>query len=173
MIKVVDAINHTRLEDNLNDIQEVSDILDISAVSFDLVTTLCGEYIGRGAYRSVYEYNLDHRYVIKVEPENTGCNLVEYMIWEEVKGLVGSLEWVKDWFAPCGWISPNGKLLTMRKTKDLDRDRPDKVPKFLWDVKPDNFGWIGNKFVCHDYGQLYNMVSYPKGMKKIKWYEYE
>ena len=106
----------------------------------------------------------------KIEPLNTSCNLIEYMIWDEVKRLKGDLEWVKKWFAPCGWISPNGRIMTMRKTKEGDLDRPDKIPKFFWDVKWDNFGWIGKKYVCHDYGQFYNMIHYPKGMRTIKWF---
>lgn len=81
------------------------------------------------------------------------------------------MEWVKDWFAPVKWISPNGRILVMRKTEEKpDKKRPDKVPDFLWDVKVDNFGWIGNNLVCHDYGQFYNMIDYKKKMKKVKWY---
>ena len=160
-----------RLEDNLNDPQEVANILDISMVAYDLVSSICGEEIGRGCFRSVYDYNLDNKYIVKLEPKNTNCNTVEWMIWEEVKGLNGELAWVKDWFAPVKWISPNGRVLIMRKTKEESNlDQPIKAPKFLWDAKPDNFGWIGGNYVCHDYGQFYNMIHYPKGMRNIKWH---
>lgn len=159
-----------RLEDNLNNVKEIADILDVAPVAIDLVTSIIGEDIGRGTYRAVYEYNLDDRYVVKIEPENTSCNLIEYMIWDEVKGLMGESEWVKKWFAPVKWISPNGRILIMQKTHKRDNKvKPEKIPKFLWDVCERNFGWIGNNYVCHDYGQLYNMIAYPKAMKKIEW----
>lgn len=162
-----------KLEDNLLDIERVSDLLNIPAISSDFITSLCGNHIGTGCFRSVFDYNLDNKYVIKIEPQNTSCNLVEYMIWDEVKGLCGNLDWVKNWFAPVKWISPNGRILIMKKTKDYSTKKiPDKVPAFLWDVKPDNFGWIGNKFVCHDYGQFYNMIHYPTKMQKWKKWKY-
>jgi len=159
-----------KLEDNLLNIEKVSDLLKITPVALDFVTSICGNSIGFGIYRSVFDYNLDDKFVVKIEPLNTGCNLVEYMIWEEVKGLSGSLEWVKEWFAPVKWISPNGRILIMKKTKeDYKKKKPEGIPSFLWDVKEDNFGWIGNKFVCHDYGQFYNMIHYPKKMRKVNW----
>lgn len=161
-----------KLNDNLSNIDRVAELLGLGPVAYDLVTSICGESMGAGCYRTVYEYNLDSRYVVKIEPLNTSCNLIEYMIWDEVKGLRGDLAWVKDWFAPCGWISPNGRIMTMRKTTDTGTgdNLPEKVPKFFWDVKWDNFGWIGKKFVCHDYGQFHNMINYPKGMVKANWY---
>jgi len=160
-----------RLEDELNSLNKVHDLLNISSIATDFVTSICGSWIGSGAFRSVYDYNLDNRYVVKIEPLSTNCNLVEHMIWNEVSYLRGKLAWVKDWFAPCSWISPNGKILIMRKTKQIEsRDKPEKVPAFLWDVKDDNFGWIGKKFVCHDYGQFYNFIHYKKKMNKTKWW---
>lgn len=160
-----------KLEDNLCDLGRASDMLKIPSIGLDLVTSICGDFIGSGATRSVFNYNLDDRFVVKIEPLNSNCNMVEYLIWEEVKGLMGELEWVKNWFAPVQWISPNGRVLVMRKTKphDWKKDRPEKVPKFLWDVKPENFGWIGKNYVCHDYGQFYNMIKYRKKLVKADW----
>ncbi len=85
-----------------------------------MLTSICGKKIGFGVFRCVYDYNLDDRYVVKIEPLNTNCNVVEYMLWNEIKGLINGLAWVKDWFAPVKWISPNGKILIMRKTKEVD-----------------------------------------------------
>lgn len=158
-----------KLEDRLSSIKEVHNILDVAPLAMDLVTSICGEDLGKGAFRAVYEYNLDPRYVVKIEPQNTNCNMVEYLIWEEVKGLTGKLAWVKDWFAPVKWISPNGRVLVMQKTKERKKAKPESVPAFLWDVKDDNFGWIGDKYVCHDYGQFYNFINYPSKMKKVDW----
>lgn len=160
-----------KVEDNLLDLSKVNDILRIPSLASDFVTIVCGESIGAGSFRDVFNYNTHKGYVIKLEPGSTDCNLVEWMIWEEVKYLSGDMEWVKDWFAPVEWISPNGRILVMKKTKPTHKklSPPDKIPAFLWDVKLENFGWIGNKFVCHDYGQFYNMINYPKKMIKANW----
>jgi len=69
-----------KLEDRLSSIKEVHSILDVAPVAMDLVTSICGEVLGKGAFRAVYEYNLDPRYVVKIEPQNTNCNMVEYLI---------------------------------------------------------------------------------------------
>lgn len=44
---------------------------------------------------------------------------------------------------------------------------PDKIPDFIFDSHSNNFGWIGDKFVCHDYGQLYGLLDFRKKMKKF------
>ena len=157
------------LEDNLRDINVIKAIIDEPMVVADIITMLCGKHLGDGVYRTVYEYNPDPRYVIKLERPASFCNLSEHMIWDEVEGLIGDLAWVKKWFAPCKWISPNGRVLVMQKTYQKSIDVPKKVPEFLWDAKPDNFGWIGSNYVCHDYGQIYNMMHYSKKMRNINW----
>lgn len=159
-----------KLEDNLLDFNRVNSMLQIPSVASDFVTSICGKFIGSGVYRSVFEYNLDSRFVVKIEPRNTNCNIVEHMIWDEVRGLCNDMEWIKNWFAPVEWISQNGCILLMRKTTQVsNKERPEKVPKFFCDVHLNNFGWIGKNYVCHDYGQFYNMIEYKKGFKKIKW----
>lgn len=161
-----------QLEDRLNSRFETDKILNDSSVSSDLVSSLIGEKIGFGTFRDVFLYNMNPDYVVKIEKGSSRCNIVESMLWEEIEHLTGKLEWVKNWFAPVSWISPNGKILVMKKTsKKPGKKKPSKVPKFLWDVKDDNFGWIGNNFVCHDYGQFYNFINYSKTMKNHKWWE--
>lgn len=158
------------LENNLNDIQELAQIARHQDVNTDLILMLCGKKLGEGSSRAVYEYNLDNKYVVKIEPQNTDSNKAEFLLWYEVQGLKGSMAWVKEWFAPIKFCSPNGKILIMQRTKqDLTKTRPNKVPSFFQDVKPDNFGWIGNRFVCHDYGSIYNFIKYEKKFRKIEW----
>lgn len=158
------------LEQNIKDIGELQSLTNSIDVVQDIVMSLCGKLIGEGCYRSVYQYNLHDDYVIKVEWGNQRCNIVEYMLWNEIQYLSGDYEWIKNWFAPVDWISPNGHILVMKKTEPRpDKKRPEKIPKFMWDVKNSNFGWIGNKFVCHDYGQFYNFISYSKRMVKAYW----
>jgi len=158
------------IEDSLGDMKRADDMLKIPAVGYDFVTCLCGEFIGSGIHRAVFHYALDDKYVIKIEPNNTNQNTVEWMMWNQIQYLTEDLAWVKEWFAPVKWISPNGRILVMRKTHEKpDKERPKKIPKFLWDVKWDNYGWIGNNFVCHDYGQFYNFLEYRKAMQKVNW----
>ena len=158
-----------KLKNNLNSVHKVCEISSNQNVVTDLITSLCGKRIGNGVYREVFEYNLDNKYVIKIE-ENADCNIAEQILWYEVSYLTGNLAWVKEWFAPILWVSPNGNILVMRKTEPKpSKKRPENVPAFFADVHYDNFGWIGNKFVCHDYGFIYNFIQYGKKMKKIKW----
>jgi len=165
---ISDPYEPNRLKNNLNNLNEVHALLSYQDVATDFVTMLCGQKLGEGCYRSVYEYNLDPRYVIKVEPHNGSCNMAEYLLWEEVKGLKNHLEWVKDWFAPVKWISPNGKILIMERTQEKPgKERPKTVPKFMSDLKVSNFGWIKNKFVCHDYGFIWNFIKYENKFKSI------
>lgn len=158
-----------RLSNNLNDIVDTHNVLSWQDISTDMVLSLCGKNLGDGCIRSAYVYNLDDKYVIKLESGNSGHNLVEYLLWQEIKELQGDLEWVKTWFAPIKWISPNGKLLVMERTFEKpDKERPTTVPAFFTDLKRNNWGWIGNKFVCHDYAFICKFINYSSKMQKIK-----
>lgn len=162
-----------RLENNLNSIEQVATISKLQDVNTDLITSLLGQKLGEGCYRAVYQHNWSKDWVIKIEPNNTDSNVTEFMLWQEICGLRNQLAWVKEWFAPIYWMSPNGKILCMHKTaeepKNSKLERPEEVPKFFSDVKWDNFGWIGNKFVCHDYAIAYKFIKYENKMQKIKW----
>lgn len=123
---------------------------------FDMVL---GEHIGSGSFRDVFHYSVDPSYVIKVEnSKGFGENWAEWRIWNAVQHT----EYAK-WFAPTKSISENGKVLMQKKTKSFysrsDKSVPDKIPAFFTDVKPDNFGWIGNQLVCHDYSHCLEMFS--------------
>ena len=158
-------------------------IIESSNVGIDLVLCLLGPQMANGNFRAVYEHAHDPNKVIKIEyghnqktahdsiMQNSFCNIQEFLLWREIEGLKGKLAWVKDWFAPVEWISPSGHILCMQKTEQMpDRKRPDKIPEFLWDVKRENFGWIGDKFVCHDYAHVSALITYQKKMQKVKDY---
>lgn len=167
-MKKYNIYESNRLQNNLNSIEEVCTISHLQDVNTDLILSLCGERIGSGVYRTVYNYNLDDKYVIKIERNSTDSNSSEHLLWNEIKGLCGELEGVKKWFAPVLWMSPNGKILVMQKTEEKpSKERPREVPAFFTDLKWDNFGWIGNKFVCHDYGIIFKFIKYEKKMQKI------
>tara|TARA_R100000656_G_C3952223_1_gene128652 strand:- start:226 stop:747 length:522 start_codon:yes stop_codon:yes gene_type:complete len=164
-----------RLDDNLMDMNEMNTLTQMAPVLMDFVTVLCGKKLGAGTYRTVYEYNLDTNYVVKIEPLNTGQNMNEYMIWNQVQYFHGDLAWVKDWFAPVKWISPNGRILIMERTQETRMvrknyvERPKKVPSFFTDVHHGNFGWIGKRLVCHDYAFPYRFMEFKKRFRKANW----
>ena len=156
-------------------------IIESTHVGIDLVMCLLGPQISGGNYRAVYEHTHDPTKVIKVEygnnqktehdcnMQNSFCNVQEFLMWREIEGLTGKLEWVKKWFAPIHWISPGGHILCMDKTSAMpEKQRPDKVPSFMWDIKQDNFGWIGDDFVCHDYAHVQALTSFSKKFIKVK-----
>lgn len=158
-------------------------ILASDNVGMDLICCLVGPNISDGNFRAVYEHSLDPTKVIKIEyghgektvhdstMQNSFCNVQEFLMWREIENLKNNLAWVKDWFAPVHWISPSGHILCMERTIEYpERARPEKIPSFLWDVKQSNFGWIGDKFVCHDYAHVPAFTTYSKRMQKVKNY---
>lgn len=156
-------------------------LIDSPHVGMDLIMCQLGPHIGSGTFRAVHESALDAKYVFKVEfghsrkdghdtgMNNSFCNIQEYLLWQEIEGLKGPLAWVKDWFAPVEWISPAGHVLCMQRTYEMpEKERPETMPEFLWDVKQSNFGWIGDKFVCHDYAHVHAFIHYRKRMRTVK-----
>ena len=134
----------------------------------ELVGTLCGKLLGKGAARTVYEHRFDPTLVIKFERNAFSFqNVIEWQTWERVKNSD-----LAKWFAPCVAISPNGCVLVQRRTT-TPANYPTHIPAFFTDLKLPNFGVLLFKdaaeaereaqFVCHDYG-LHLMLE--KGMTK-------
>lgn len=161
-----------QLSNNLRDLKKAQELLESPELTLDFLHLICGAYISGGCYREVFEYNLDSRFVVKVEKDSDFSNIYEKAVWEEVQWLQGPLAWVKEWFAPIKWISPGGRIMLMRRTESWARKKeyPDKVPGFFQDVKLDNFGWLDGKFVCHDYAYMHGLIHYPKKMAKVDWF---
>lgn len=118
----------------------------------DMFNLICGDKIGSGAYRDVFECRLRPDVVIKVEQSRTWrefSNVDEYNLWLNY----AYCKQVARWLAPCEYISPDGRVLIQKRTKPLTSwdEIPDKLPAFLTDLKPANFGKLDNKIVCHDY----------------------
>lgn len=128
---------------------------------------MCETLIYEGMSRAVWTSKIVPDCVVKVE-ERSGFfqNVVEWETWQRVKDTEHA-----RWFAPCRWISPNGAILVMERTRPAsDRDYLDKMPVFLSDFKRRNYGMAGDRLVCHDYGT--NML-FEKGlsarMAKVDW----
>lgn len=131
----------------------------------DFWRLVCGDHLGTGCYRKTFACNLDPTLVVKVEQEE-GCfhNVREWDIWQTI---MHAPKWRK-WVAPCVAISPKGNFLLMRRTQPVTmRDMPARVPSFLTDLKPGNFGLLNGKVVCHDYATP--IVELELRLKKAKW----
>jgi len=144
--------------------------------SFDL---LCDGLIGRGMSRNVFSSKLLPDCVVKVE-EGSGQfqNVVEWETWQRVKDTEHS-----RWFAACRWISPNGTILIMERTRPpAPQEFPEKMPVFLCDFKRTNYGMAKSTdrkgasgadwLVCHDYGtHLMFENGMTKRLKKAEWWD--
>lgn len=153
---------------------------DNSSVHRDAFNLLCDERIGYGMSRSVFSSKLLPDCVIKVEDSAAKFqNVVEWETWQRVKDTPYS-----RWFAACRWISPNGSVLVMERTRPpAPEEYLDKMPAFLCDFKRTNYGMAttppGPKtgkpsawLVCHDYGtHLMFENGMTKRMRKAEWWD--
>ena len=117
----------------------------------DLFNMVCGKQLGRGAHREVFECKIRPDLVVKVESGDTRyfANVLEMKFWSDHMYC----EKVANWLAPCEYLSPDGRILMMRRAEPISRDYklPDMMPAFLTDLKRENFGFVDGKFVCIDY----------------------
>jgi hypothetical protein len=129
-----------------------------------------GGKLGEGVYRTVYALGPEE--VVKFE-SNAGnfCNIKEWELWRQIKDCKRQARW----FAPCIHISPSGQALVQVRTEVLtkrfqvERILPKKVPSFLWDLKPENWGVLKGKVVCHDYGNFNFTATDPWRLRKAEW----
>lgn len=135
----------------------------------ELESLLCGNIINTGAARRVYECRLNAEWVIKREISATSQNVVEAEIWS----YLGDDPKIGKWLAPVHFISPCGLYLIQSRTHPVrEGERPKRLPAFLdCDLKLDNFGWLGDRLVCHDYGTLIaGLRRRDTRLVKAKWY---
>lgn len=135
----------------------------------DAISFMCGDLIGSGIHRDVFVYNMDPRYVVKIQNDSSEfSNILEFEVW----GYVKETEYAK-FFAPCTWMSANGRILIQRRTKPLSEKLrpPEYIPNFFWDVKDSNFGYIGNQFVAHDYEFSVGALIRKGLSKRVKKYK--
>lgn len=145
-----------------------------------------GQKVGEGMSRSVYLLNepdtwgrhkltggalpspSSAKFVVKVEDPKQGMfqNVSEWQVWEYVRSTP-----MEKWFAPCKAISPCGLYLIQSRVEPLRKaDLPAKMPAFLSDLKRENFGMLGKRLVCSDYGLvIYAIRSASKRLVKANW----
>lgn len=141
------------------------------AIYKDAFNTLCDdEKLGEGQYREVWNCRISDKLVVKVEQHQlyrTFHNVFEYNFWLDNKDDKS----VSKWLAPCTYISPDGFILIQEKAEPLPKnyELPSKMPKFLTDLKRQNFGLIDGQLVCFDYAFTMNYPSIK--MVKADWFE--
>lgn len=139
------------------------------AIAKDLLSLCVGGKIGTGAYREVYEWLPDTSLVLKVEMgAKRFSNHAEWALWNDIQ------HWTADergWFAPCTDVSDCGIYLLQKRTTPLrESELPKKVLRCLTDLKPDNFGWLDGRIVCHDYAMnLAHSYGITRHMRKADW----
>jgi len=111
---------------------------------------MTGDQLGNGMSRVVVEHPFDASKVIKIENSaNHFQNVMEWQIWDQYRFC----KEVSRWLAPCHAISHSGTFLIMEKARDLlPQEKPKQLPTFLTDHKLANYGMIGKRVVCRDYG---------------------
>lgn len=92
--------------------------------------------------------------------------MMEWFVWNRVCGTI-----YEKWFAPVVQISPNGRILVMKRTTPLG-ELPNSMPAFFTDFKRANYGVYEGRIVCHDYGTTLLMENgMSKRMCKVIWRE--
>lgn len=129
---------------------------------------LCGDRIAAGSSRAVYQCAYDDGLVVKIENgAQSFQNIAEWQVWQDAQFMPHAL----DWLAPCVSISPCGLVLIQKKTEPAKRF-PEKLPVWLTDTKRANYGMIGRRFVCHDYGtHLMCNSGLSKRLRKVEWWD--
>lgn len=119
------------------------------AATNDLLRLLVGDHLGRGCSRHVFALRHNDSMVIKIERSSYDFqNIREHDLWEWA-----SINAAREWLAPVKCISPCGTCLLMARTEPVAVSQlPVFVPDWLTDTKPDNWGRLGDRVVCHDYG---------------------
>lgn len=140
-------------------------------ISYEMLDILCGEYIGEGNSRIVFDCTILPEYVVKIQKENSNHdNINEWEMYWSV-----AYQDKKKWLAECKWLSNNGRILIQKKARPItDKNKkniPELIPAFLTDMKFSNYGFIGKQFVCFDYAFSAGICmsdSLGKKMRKFK-----
>ena len=135
-------------------------------IDTEFFLTFAGKLLARGGHRQVYECATDDTLVIKIEREDrVYANITEWDAWKCAQNTH-----LGDWLAPCVAISPRGIILLQKRTRPATRF-PAKIPVQLGDTHKGNYGILGRRFVCHDYGSLQIMHEGIKSTRlhRVKW----
>lgn len=117
----------------------------------DAFNLLCGDKLGEGIHRTVFECRIRPDLVVKVEDEEwrSFANVREQRFWDDHEHMPD----VAKWLAPCESLSPDGRILLQRRVTPV-LELPKQLPNFLTDRKAENFGMLGKRLVCVDYSTV-------------------
>ena len=121
----------------------------------DAFNLFCGDLLGSGVHRKVFECKLRDDLVVKVEDNEPTyawrafANVHEMRFWEDQQYHKP----IAEWLAPCEWMSSDGLVLLQKRVSPLPLDYrlPGEMPTFLTDLKRANFGLYEGRLVCVDY----------------------
>lgn len=134
----------------------------------DMFNLICGNKIGEGIHRKVFGCRIRDDLVVKVEDSDAWrsfANVNEMRFWNDYR----SQKAIRDWLAPCEYLSPDGRILLQKKCDPLRKfDYPTKLPSFLTDLKPSNFGIYEGRIVCVDYASVISNASTK--LKSVSFY---
>lgn len=133
----------------------------------ELQSVVCGDLLGEGSARKVYVCKLNSDHVVKVETRGGSFqNVSEWETWSWVQGSQ-----MARWFAPCEFISNCGSILIQKRVEPIRlNERPPMLPAFLCDLKRENFGILGGKIVCCDYGTVPSAIrNASRRMVRVEW----
>jgi len=134
-----------------------------------LFNYICGDLIGFGITRYVFEYKPDPEWVMKIDVSNYFANINEWLLW----GAIKDDKRYNKWYAPVKDISACGKFMLQKYCTPLSDT--DNVPKMLpinfHDIKKENFGLLDERVVLIDYGGQTFMDALPNKiqLKKANW----
>lgn len=142
-------------------------MIDARAAHLGAFNTLCGDLLGEGIHRKVFECKLDPSLVVKVETDEefrSFANAREHGNWLDNQGYTA----VSKWLAPIVSLSPCGLVMLQKRITPLrEGEFPDRLPAFLTDIKPSNFGLYEGRVVACDYSFLITTIS--TRLKKAYW----
>lgn len=134
----------------------------------DCFNMICGNKLGGGVSRTVFDSPLNSDWVIKVETGTKFQNIFEFETWRNFS--YSDCEEIAVWLAPCYFMSPEGKVLIQQKCEPIPKSMlPKKVPTFLTDLKQENWGLLNGNPVCIDYGFVIPELNVK--LKKANWDE--
>jgi len=139
----------------------------MKSVYKDSFNLLCGEKLGSGIHRDVFDCTLRPDLVVKVEKSDFRyfANVLEMRFWCDNKHAKN----ISKWLAPCEYLSPDGRILLQRKAQSIvsESQLPKQLPAFLTDLKMSNFGIIDSRVVCLDYAL--NVTTASARMRRADW----
>lgn len=120
-------------------------------ITLDAFNLLCGKKIGEGIHRDVFECRIRPDLVVKVETATdyrSFANVREELFYSENQYF----KKIADWLAPIEFLSPDGRILLMKRCEPVkESDLPAKLPTWITDIKPENFGRLDGRIVLVDY----------------------